>query len=46
MAVPGGVGGLGAVLGQNHRATFLRRESIPYAIERYQVETQHIQRPE
>lgn len=36
------VGGLGPMLGQNHHFNHAAPQTIPYAIERYQVETQRI----
>lgn len=36
------VGGLGPMLGQNHHFNHFAPQSIPYAIERYQVETQRL----
>ncbi|EIC8070887.1 GSH-dependent disulfide bond oxidoreductase [Salmonella enterica] len=36
------VGGLGPMLGQNHHFNHFAPQAIPYAIERYQVETQRL----
>lgn len=36
------VGGLGPMLGQNHHFNHAAPQTIPYAIERYQVETQRL----
>ncbi len=36
------VGGLGPGLGQNHHFNHAAPQTIPYAIERYQVETQRL----
>lgn len=36
------VGGLGPMLGQNHHFNHATPQTIPYAIERYQVETQRL----
>ena len=36
------MGGLGPMLGQNHHFTAFAPQPIPYAIERYQVETQRL----
>ncbi|EAA4081748.1 GSH-dependent disulfide bond oxidoreductase [Salmonella enterica subsp. salamae] len=36
------VGGLGPMLGQNHHFNHFAPQTIPYAIERYQVETQRL----
>jgi hypothetical protein len=36
------VGGLGPMLGQNHHFNYHAPQPIPYAIERYQVETQRL----
>lgn len=36
------VGGLGPMLGQNHHFNHAASQTIPYAIERYQVETQRL----
>lgn len=36
------VGGLGPMLGQNHHFNHFAPQAVPYAIERYQVETQRL----
>ncbi len=36
------VGGLGPMLGQNHHFNHIAPQPVPYAIERYQVETQRL----